>query len=90
MRLALGAQPRKLVAMVLREYLLVVAAGLASGIAASFAVRLLHQFLFGVEPYDAVTIVLAAVALSVVSLATAYFPARRASLADPLEALRSD
>lgn len=90
-RLALGAEPRQLVSLVLREYSMIVAVGLGLGVAASLAIsKLVRQFLFGVEPDDPVTIVLAAVVLSVVSLATAFFPARRASRADPLGALRSE
>ena len=88
-RLALGAPPRQLVCLVLREYSLIVAAGLLLGTAASLAIsRLVRQFLFGVEPNDLATIVLAAAVLAFVSLATAFFPARRAAHADPLKALR--
>ncbi len=90
-RLALGAQPRKVVALVLREHLLIVAGGLALGIVASLGLsRLLPQFLFGVEPNDALTIASSALTLSVVSFATAFFPARLASLSDPSEALRAE
>lgn len=90
-RLALGAQPRRLVSLVLREYLVLVAVGVVVGIGASLAAsQLVRQFLFGVEPNDFLTIALAAGVLIGVSLATVFFPARRASLGDPMLALRSE
>lgn len=88
-RMALGADASNALRMVLRESLLLGAAGVALGIAASFAVtRLLSGLLYGVSPNDAATFVLTAVGLLLVTLLAAAIPAVRAARIDPLVALR--
>jgi predicted permease len=90
-RLALGTRPTQVVSMVLREFAVVVMLGLAVGIAAALGFsRFLRQFLFGLEPNDPATMIVAAATLSLVAFLAAYLPARRASRLDPMNALRRD
>jgi len=90
-RLALGARPVEVLALVLRGGLVLIVSGLAAGIVAgAFASRLLASALYGVSPLDPVTFAaVAAVLLSVATLAS-YLPARRATRIDPIAALRSE
>ena len=77
--------------MVLREAAMLVASGAGIGLAgAALVTRLLRGLLYAVDPFDPATFALAAAALGAVALAACYFPARRATRADPLEALRAD
>ena len=88
-RLALGAGQGDVLSMVMRMGLRLIGIGTIAGLAASFgATRLLSSQIFGVSPYDPVTLcgVVAVVALS--GLAACYFPARRATRVDPMVALR--
>jgi predicted lysophospholipase L1 biosynthesis ABC-type transport system permease subunit len=88
-RLALGAQRGAVVRSMLWESLALAAAGMAAGVPLSLAAGyLLRSFLFGVTPYDVLTLVGAGVALATVSLLAAFGPARRASNVDPVVALR--
>jgi predicted permease len=88
-RLALGAQRSDVLRSVLRESLLLVAAGMAAGVPLCVAAgNVLRGFLFGVTPYDWPTIVGAGVVLTAAALAAALGPARRASRVDPISALR--
>jgi putative ABC transport system permease protein len=88
-RLALGASPRSIRRLVLKDVALVLAAGLTAGLLASFAAtRLLATLLFNLQPHDTLTIVAAAGLLSTVALLAAYLPARRATRVDPMVALR--
>lgn len=90
-RMALGAQRGQVVWMVLRESLLLAAAGVVIGIPLAIGVsRLLSSQLYGVTPYDAVTYAAAVLGLAVVTAASALIPARRAAAVDPLRALRSE
>jgi ABC-type antimicrobial peptide transport system permease subunit len=88
-RIALGAQRRGVVGMVLRESMIMVGAGVVLGLAAALAAgRLLTAILFGLSPTDVWTMA-AAIALMIgVSLAAGYLPARRAARVDPMVALR--
>jgi len=88
-RIALGAQRFDVVRLVVRETMVVVAAGAAIGLAlAGAAARLVATVLFGVQPGDPLTIAAALhVMIAVAALAT-YMPARRASRLDPTVALR--
>ena len=87
--MALGAQGGNIAWMVLRETLVLVVAGLALGVpAALLSARLIATQLFGLSPTDPLTLVAAAVVLTVVALLAGYLPARRASRVDPLTALR--
>jgi ABC-type antimicrobial peptide transport system permease subunit len=88
-RIALGATPRRVVAVILRETVTVVMLGLALGAALSYlASRLTESRLYGVAPHDPATIAFAAGLLLGVALTAAYIPARRASRLDPIAALR--
>jgi putative ABC transport system permease protein len=90
LRAALGAAPSMLTRMILRDALLLVAAGLAIGLPATFMfVRLLGGLLFGVTPTDAATLTMAAMLLAVIAAIAAWIPARRAAAIDPTSALRS-
>jgi predicted lysophospholipase L1 biosynthesis ABC-type transport system permease subunit len=90
-RMTLGAESRDLLKMVLRQSAGVAAAGLAVGIPASLALsRYMRTLLFGLEPTDASTHVLAAVVLSAVAIIAALGPARRAAATNPIEALLYD
>ncbi len=88
-RMALGAQGGDIAWMVLRETLFLVVAGLVLGVpTAMLAARLISNQLFGLNPGDPLTLISAAVVLSVVALLAGYVPARKASRVDPLIALR--
>ena len=90
-RIALGAQPRRVITMILGETTLVVAAGLAAGVGLAYAAsRLVDNRLYGVAPRDPVTFALATSLLLVVALVAAYLPARRASRLEPTAALRGE
>ena len=88
-RIALGAQRRGVVGMVLRESMIMVAAGVVIGLVAAVAAsRLLTAILFGLSPTDVWTMAAAIALMIAVSLAAGYLPARRASRVDPMVALR--
>jgi putative ABC transport system permease protein len=90
-RVAIGARPADVLRLVLRMGLAPPLAGLAAGIPlAAAATRALSAFLYGVRPTDAWTYGAVAVALTGVSLAAAWFPARRAMRVDPMAALRHE
>jgi predicted permease len=90
-RMALGAQQRDMVRLVLDEGTLVILTGLAIGLAGSLALtRFLSSLLFGVTPTDPLTFACVAVLLALVALAACYIPARRAIRVDPLIALRCE
>ena len=90
-RIALGADRRTVVAMVMREALTLLAAGLAvGGMAAVGAARWARTLLFGLTPGDPATLVMAAVALSAVAALASYVPAWRASRLEPTAALREE
>src|SRR5207237_3860154 len=90
-RMALGAEPRAVLAMVLRQGLRLAAVGVALGLAASLAAtRALQSVLFGVSAADPVTYAsVAALLVSVAALAS-WVPARRATRVDPAVALRAE
>jgi predicted permease len=88
-RMALGAQQREMLKLVLGEGMLVIVIGLAIGLVGSLALtRFLASLLFGVSATDPLTFVGVAVSLAVVALVACYVPARRAMRVDPLVALR--
>jgi putative ABC transport system permease protein len=87
--MALGAQSRDVVRMVLRQGLTLAVAGVVIGLPlAAVASRLLGSLLFGVPAVDPVTFVGAALLFALVGLAACYVPARRATRIDAMEALR--
>lgn len=90
-RMALGAGNSQIRAMVVRQGMLVVAAGTAVGIPASLAAaRLSRTLLFGVSPGDPLTMVAVAAVVLGVGWLAAIIPARHAARIDPLRALQSD
>ena len=90
-RMALGAEQRRILTMVLRDVAVLLTVGLAAGIgAALFATRLLATFLYGVTAHDPGVIVISSVLLAIVAAAAGYLPARRASRLDPMTALREE
>jgi len=77
--------------MVMREASWLSAAGVASGVAASFLLsRFVKSMLFGIAPYDPVTLWGAALLLGTIALGASWIPARRAARVQPIEALRRD
>jgi ABC-type antimicrobial peptide transport system permease subunit len=90
-RIALGASRRDVVAMILKEAGLLAGAGLAIGIAlAVAAARAVRGLLFGLEPGDPATLLIATAALATVALLASSLPARRAASLDPTTALREE
>jgi putative ABC transport system permease protein len=88
-RMALGAHRASLLALVLKQGLVLVMAGLVIGTAGAFVLtRLMTTMLFGVEPTDALTFLSVAMVLVTVAAAACLVPARRAASIDPLIALR--
>jgi ABC-type antimicrobial peptide transport system permease subunit len=89
--MALGAQNREVQWMILRESLLLLGIGVLLGVPATMAAtRLVGAQLFGLSPSDPPTFVAALLAISIVALLAAYFPARRATRVDPMVALRDE
>lgn len=90
-RLALGSGRGRIVQLVLRTGGLLLAGGVALGLAGAFALsRLLSSLLFGIGALDAATYLAAPAVLAAVGLAATYLPARRAAGVDPVVALRHD
>src|SRR3984893_882128 len=88
-RMALGAQRRDVMSLVLGEGMWVILIGLAIGLAGSLALtRFLSSLLVGVTATDPLTFAGVAVLLALIALAACYMPARRAMLVDPMLALR--
>ena len=85
----LGARPRDLLALVVRDGMRLVAVGLALGLLAGVvASRALESQLFGVRPFDPLALVGVAAALALVSLLALATPAWRAASIDPARAMR--
>jgi predicted permease len=88
-RMALGARRSNMLWMMLREILTLVSIGVVIGLPVTLAGdRLVSKMLFGLRPSDPVTLVSATVILLIVAAIAGYLPARRASLMDPMVALR--
>ena len=90
-RMALGAAPRDVLKMILRQGLGVIGIGLALGLGISFAgTRLLRDLFVGIKPTDPLTFTSVALLLSIVALLASWIPAHRATRVDPLVALRHE
>lgn len=90
-RVALGAQNRDVLALVLHQGMTLVLAGVAAGLAGAFAgARLMSGLLFGITPTDAFTFTVVPLLLAAVSLLACWLPARRATKVNPIEALRAE
>jgi putative ABC transport system permease protein len=90
-RMALGARPDQVLRSILGSGMALVAAGVASGLAAMLlAVRLLETLLFGVSPRDGLIYVGVIAGVSGVCLLANFVPARRAAAVDPMQALRTE
>jgi putative ABC transport system permease protein len=88
-RMALGAQLRDVLTLVLKRGVTLAVVGIGVGVAGALALtRLLSSLLFGVAPVDVVTFTSVSVSLVAVAALACYIPARRATKVDPLEALR--
>jgi putative ABC transport system permease protein len=90
-RVALGASPRSVAALMTRQGLGLTAAGVIGGLVLFAAVaRFLRAFLFGVAPGDPVTLLIASALLVAIAALASWIPARRAARVDPAEVLRAD
>ncbi|MET0645632.1 MAG: ABC transporter permease [Pyrinomonadaceae bacterium] len=89
LRMALGAQPGRMLMLVLRQGLILTLIGIGVGLAGALALsRVMSGLLYGVTASDPVTFAAIVVVLGVVSLIACYIPARRATRVDPLIALK--
>ena len=90
-RMAIGAQRRNVIWMVLRDSFVLIALGLSAGLPLAFgAARWLKSFLFGVREIDPFAIAAAVFLILALALAASYLPARRAARIDPMRALRHE
>jgi predicted permease len=88
-RIALGAQTRDVLKLIIANGMALTLIGIASGLAGAFALtRLMSSLLFGVSATDTITFLSVSVGLMLVALLACYIPARRATKIDPLVALR--
>jgi predicted permease len=94
-RMALGAQSRDVLKMIVRQGMVLALLGLVLGLAGAYVLTKcleswvnLSQMLYGVRPYDALTYGMIAVSLTLVSLLACFLPARRATKVDPMKVLR--
>ena len=90
-RMAMGATRRDILALVLREAGMLLAAGLPIGVVLAIgAATLARSLLFGMKPFDPATLAAAAFGLAAVAIAASLLPARRAAALDPVTALREE
>jgi ABC-type antimicrobial peptide transport system permease subunit len=90
-RMALGALPSGVLAMVMRQGFTIVAAGLAAGaLLAAGAASALRGLLYGISPFDPIAWGLALTAMIAAAALANFVPARRAMRVDPMTALRTD
>jgi putative ABC transport system permease protein len=90
-RLALGADHRRILRLVLSEGAVLVGLGMLIGIPGIYAVsRLIRSAIVGISPSDPLTLVVVALVLTVVTMAACYLPARRVLRIDPAQSLRAE
>ncbi|MDQ6830076.1 MAG: FtsX-like permease family protein [Gemmatimonadota bacterium] len=90
-RMALGAQMRDVLRLVVRQGMMLAVAGIIIGVIAAIALtRLIQGLLYGVSATDALTFSAVAVSLAVVALVASWIPARRATRVDPVIAIRAE
>ena len=90
-RMALGATSARVMAMVMRQGMTLVVAGLAVGVVGAFALtQLMSALLFSIEPTDPVTFLAVGLVLIAVAAVSCFLPARRVTAIDPMIALRSE
>jgi predicted permease len=90
-RMALGANPRRMMILVVRDGLAITLAGVVAGFVAALATaQLVRSLLFGVTPHDPVTLLAAPAFLVLTAMVACWLPARRAARVDPMIALRAD
>jgi len=90
-RLALGAEPSKVTAMIVGQGGLVTLVGILAGLAASLVTgRLVQSLLYGVSPRDPVVLAGMTLLLFVAAVLACWLPARRAARVSPVQALRAD
>jgi putative ABC transport system permease protein len=88
-RMALGAERRNVVRLVIRQALVIVSIGIVIGLAGAFALtRVLSSLLFGISATDRITFAALSILLGAIALLASYLPARRAAKVDPIIALR--
>ena len=90
-RIALGAEPRRVAGLVVRQVAVILFVGLAVGVAGAMGTgRFVNSLLFNLATSDRTMLVVAAGALAVAGAVAAFLPARRASRIDPMAALREN
>jgi len=90
-RMALGANRGTVLGMVMGQGMMLAVAGVVIGVAGALGVnRVIATLLFGIEPSDPLTIVVVVGAIASVALLACYVPARRATLVDPMQVLRTE
>jgi predicted permease len=90
-RIALGAQPSAVAAMMTRQGMVLTAFGIVAGLGLfALVARFLRSLLYGVAPTDPLTLAGASLMLIAIAVLSSWIPARRASRVDPADALRSD
>ena len=90
-RMALGAEPRAVLRLVMGEGLRLTVLGLGIGLTGALVLtRFLSSILYGVRPSDPMTFVMVALILATVALLASFMPARRATRVDPMAALRHE
>lgn len=90
-RIAVGAVPREILALVLRQGVVLAAAGIATGVLGALAAtRLLTGLLFGIATADPVTFLVTTLVLGLVAILASLVPALRATRVDPIDALRTE
>jgi len=90
-RMALGAEPNSVYALILKEAGWLASAGICAGIICSLAATtVMPKLLFGIQSWDVPTLIVVAAVLGVSALVASFIPARRAASVNPVEALRAE